>query len=71
MLIVVVCVFSCCVVPLDLYQTIIYTLFKLHVDIGKNEYAFITIANTFITKLQIENSATNIIIYSRMLRDFA
>lgn len=71
MLIVVVCVFSFCVLPLDLYQVIVYSMYKLNFKIDKPSYAIVTKVNTFFTILQIANSATNILIYSRMHRGFS
>lgn len=70
MLIVVACVFSLCVVPLDLFQFMVYTLVKLQVNISGSTYEGIIKANTLLMVLQVANSSTNFIIYSRMNRSF-
>ena len=70
MLIVVACVFSFCVVPLDLFQVLVYTLVKLRVNIDASTYDIILKANTLLIILQVANSSTNFIIYSKMNRNF-
>lgn len=70
MLIVVACVFSMCVIPLDLFQVLVYTMVKLSVNINGDTYDGIVKANTFLMILQVANSSTNFIIYSRMNRNF-
>ncbi|XP_066921227.1 12-(S)-hydroxy-5,8,10,14-eicosatetraenoic acid receptor-like [Clytia hemisphaerica] len=70
MLIVVACVFSFCVIPLDLFQVIVYSLVKMKVKISVGTYEDILKGNTFLLILQIANSSTNFIIYSQMNRSF-
>ena len=70
MLIIVALVFTVCVVPLDLFQLIIYSLFQADPKTIGDHYKFIMSCNTFLTTIQICNSATNVIIYSKMHKDF-
>ena len=70
MLIVVACVFSVCVIPLDLFQVLVYTMIKLRVNISSVTYDGILKVNTFLLILQVANSSTNFIIYSKMNRNF-
>lgn len=68
MLIVVATLFSICVIPLDLFQVIQYCFF--HRESTTEHYSFVVTCNTFLHILQMTNSATNIIVYSRMHKDF-
>lgn len=70
MLMVVVVVFSICVLPVDVFQAVFYTLIEANVNMSKKVYEVFLTSNTFLTILQISNSATNIFIYSRMHKDF-
>ena len=70
MLVVVVCCFSLCVFPLDLFQAITYTLYITKTIPSIEAYNLLLQANTYLTVLQIANSATNILIYSKMHNDF-
>ena len=70
LLIAVVCVFSCCVLPLDLFQFIIYTMYELKIQFTRQGYDIIIKCNTFLSILQVMNSAANIVIYSKMHQDF-
>lgn len=70
MLIIVTCVFCICVIPLDVFQLVVYTLFQATVPLTDEAYQVIIKTNTFLTVLQITNSATNIFIYSKMHQDF-
>jgi len=69
-LIVVTCVFSFCVVPLDLFQIIVYNLVKVKVRLNKESYDIILKGNTLFLILQVANSSTNFVIYSKMNRGF-
>ena len=71
MLIVVVCVFNCCVLPLDLFQVIIYSKFQLNSFVTKQEFDIIIKCNTFLSILQVANCVANIFIYSKMHQDFS
>ncbi|XP_047136233.1 probable G-protein coupled receptor 34 [Hydra vulgaris] len=70
MLVVVVCCFSFCVFPLDLFQAITYTLYITKTIQNVKSYNLLLQANTYLTVLQVANSALNIIIYSQMHNDF-
>lgn len=72
MLIVVAALFSVCVIPLDLFQVIHYTLLSEdgHSSPSSEQYSNVVVWNTFLQILQMSNSATNIVVYSRMHRDF-
>ncbi|XP_066932464.1 type-1 angiotensin II receptor B-like [Clytia hemisphaerica] len=70
MLIVVVIVFSTCVIPLDVFQFIVYILYHVGVTFSKRAYETVLTFNSVLSVLQIMNSATNVVIYSRMHKDF-
>ena len=79
MLTVLVCVFSTCVIPADLFQVGYYTYYMVHGDPLHNNYEnvkidfktteLLVVFNTFLQILQVSNSAWNIFIYSRMQKD--
>lgn len=68
MLVVVACVFTICIIPLDLFQVMVYSFF--HADFIQEHYSSIVLCNTFLHILQMSNSASNIVVYSRMHTDF-
>lgn len=70
MLIVVVTVFSFCVIPLDLFQLCLYIVVMGGYRPSQTVYLKIIKINTVLTVLQISNSATNVIIYSKMQQGF-
>lgn len=70
MLMIVVIVFSICVLPLDIFHLILYTCFKAGVKPSAEDYKVILSFNTFLNILQITNSATNVVIYSKMQKSF-
>ena len=70
MLVVVVSVFSFCIIPLDLYQMIIYIFYKTNFKFSKTSYKVVLLLNSVLSILQVANSATNVIIYSRMHKGF-
>ena len=67
MLLVVICVFSLCVIPLDMFQVIVYSLYQ---DLDVKHWDGIILGNTCLHILQMSNSAANIFIYSKMHKDF-
>lgn len=69
-LVVVVVVFSACVLPLDLFQTAFYSIVVSKTSVSQQTYQVFIACNAFLTVLQVSNSATNIVIYSRMHQDF-
>ena len=70
MLVVVVCVFSVCVIPLDVFQFVIYALYQVGYQFSQDNYESVLTCNSVLSVLQIMNSATNVIIYARMHKDF-
>lgn len=70
MLIVVVCVFSVCVIPMDLFQFIVYMFYQVDFQFSQTSYEGILTCNSVLSVLQIMNCATNVFIYARMHRDF-
>ena len=70
MLIVVVCVFFVCVIPLDLFQFVVYVLYQVGFQFSLASYETMLTCNSVLSVLQIMNSATNVFIYARMHKDF-
>lgn len=70
MLMIIAIVFSICVLPLDIFRLILYTCFKAGVKPSAEDYKVILSFNTFLNILQITNSATNVVIYSKMQKSF-
>ena len=72
MLVVVVIVFSICIIPLDVFQLMMYSFFndKRYSEFIEKHYADIVLWNTYLHILQMANSSSNIVVYSRMHTDF-
>ena len=70
MLVVVVCVFSICVIPMDLFQFVVYMFYQVGFQFSQASYENILTCNSVLSVLQIMSSATNVFIYARMHKDF-
>ena len=68
-----VCVFSVCVIPADLFQVGYYSYITIkgdnNVHFDSKTLVIIRVANTLLQLLQVSNSAWNVVIYSWMQKD--